>query len=87
MLLQRAALPVAAALAVGWYVRRRALRSSSSGTATPHLGGRPSGPASEGEDPLDRLAEEVESRSDATDVVTVVEDLLSASEEEQRRPG
>lgn len=39
-------------------------------------------------DPLDRLAAEVETHSDAADVTSVVEDLLTeADEHEEHRPG
>ncbi|MFN2615596.1 MAG: hypothetical protein ABR581_00570 [Thermoleophilaceae bacterium] len=87
MRLQRAAFLLAAAVAAAlaaWYVRGR---GEPAGTA--EVAERPRRVDAEptGGDPLDHLAAEVEARSDASDVVSVVEDLLTAPAEEQRDPG
>jgi hypothetical protein len=85
--LQRAAVMLAAAVVAARAARRLRARRRPAAGETPAGRPRPA-TARRGEgDPLDHLAAEVEARSDASDVVSVVEDLLTAPAEERKNPG
>jgi hypothetical protein len=80
--LRRAAGPLLATLGVAtWYLARRRSEPPVIQADGPRTNSVTRG------DALDRLAAEVEARSDAVDVVSVVEDLLTEPGEEERKPG
>jgi hypothetical protein len=85
--LQRAAFMLAAGAVAALAARRLRARREPPAGATPAGRARPATVRPTPGDPLDHLAAEVEERSDASDVVSVVEDLLTAPNDERRDPG